>query len=268
VRALACVLALAAAAPGAGHIAIVKPQPGIPGVTAEGRTPGTQRLYVHGRLVYRHVETGPFVPLRLSDDGKWLFFYVDDYGAQSAIADGVSLLVVGTRGGPVHDLGRMLPYADYLTWCDASIVFAKGNDRVAIHGKQLVAATPPDWHVRNLWPDRSRSFASPACRPGHAEVAVLMQHSSVDARFFATRWQLWSVGLDGARQLVDRPPAGSADEEPVWSPDGSSLLFVRERNGYGRVMLRTQGRLYGPLRDLGHSLGYYGHHLWGLAWRP
>lgn len=260
-------LALAASAPGAEHVAIVKPARTVPGVTTTGRTPGLQRLFVHGRLVYAHEEAGPFVPLRLSGNGRWLFFYVDEYGASSAIADGVSLLVVGTHGGAVHDLGRMLPYPDYLTWCGGAIVFARGNDRVAIHGKQLVAAAPPGWRTRNLWPGRARSFASPACRPGHAEVAVLTQHSSVDARFFSTRWRLWRVGLDGGRRLLDRPPAGWADEEPVWSPDGGTLLFVRERNGYGRVMLRTHGRLYGPITRLGYALGYYGHHTWGLAWR-
>jgi hypothetical protein len=68
--------------------------------------------------------------------------------------------------------------------------------------------------------------------------------------------------------VLDVPPSGWADEEPTWSPDGGTIAFVRERNGYGRVMLRRHGTLYGPVAQLGYALGYYGHHDWGLAWRP
>lgn len=104
-------------------------------------------------------------------------------------------------------------------------------------------------------------------RAGGDAVAVLSQASSVDARFFAMRWRLWRVGLDGTRRVLDVPPPGWADEQPTWSPDGRSLAFVRERNGYGRVMIRSSGRLYGPVAHLGYALGYYGHHDWGLVWR-
>jgi Tol biopolymer transport system component len=104
--------------------------------------------------------------------------------------------------------------------------------------------------------------------PGGKAVAVLTQRSGTNAYFFATRWQLWRVGLDGSHTLLDAPPPGYADESPSWSADGSSLLFVRERNGYGRLMLLARKRVYGPLANLGYSLGYYGHHDWSVAWRP
>jgi hypothetical protein len=31
-------------------------------------------------------------------------------------------------------------------------------------------------------------------------------------------------------------------------------------------MLLRDGTLYGPLANLGYSLGYYGHHAWGVRW--
>lgn len=242
--------------------------PRVAGVTAAGTTPGVQRLYVHGRLVFSRWETGPLVPLALSGDGRWLFFFVDEYGAESAIADGVPLHVVSTHGGPVHELGKMLPYPDYLTWCGGEIVYTPGTDRVVIDRKKLMAAAPPDWRPQALWKDRARTFGSPTCEPGRDAVAVLSQHTSVNANFFATRWRLWRVGLDGARHVLDVPPPGWADEQPTWSRDGGSIAFVRERNGYGRLMIRSHGRLYGPVAQLGYAIGYYGHHDWGVTWRP
>jgi hypothetical protein len=250
---------------------VVKPSGGrerLAGVTTTGQTPGVQRLYIHARLVFTHWETGPFVPLKLSGDGRWLFFFVDEYGANSAILDGAPLLVVSTRGGPVHDLGVTLPYSFSLAWCGGELVYTPGSDRVAIDGKRLVAAAPPDWRPRALWDDPSRSFGTPSCEPGRDAVAVLSQHTSTNANFFATRWRLWRVGLDGSRHVLDVPPPGWADEQPTWSPDGASIAFVQERNGYGRIMARSNRRLYGPVAELGYGLGYYGHHDWGLAWRP
>ena len=239
----------------------------LPGVRTTGARAATQRIWVHGRLVFAHAEDGPVVPLKLSDDGRWLFFVVDPYASGSIAADGLDLLVVSTRGGPVHRLGVTLPYPDYLAWCGGTLVYTPGADRIAIHGKRLLAARPPDWRPRSLWDDATRTFASPACEAGGRAVAVLTQRSSTDARFFATRWRLWRVGLDGSRSGLDVPPPGWADEQPAWSADGRSLLFVRERNGYGRVMLRRDGSVFGPLAELGYGLGYYGHHAWRVSWR-
>ena len=238
----------------------------LPGIRTTGARAKTQEIWVHGRLVFSRVENGPVLPIKLSGDGKWLFFAVDPYASASIAADGLDLLVVSTRGGAVHHLGATLVYRDYLTWCAGRLVYAGGRDRVAIHAKRLLVAAPPDWRPEPLWNDPTRSFASPTCDPDGTAVTVLAQRSSVNAYFFATRWQLWRVGLDGTRNLLDAPPPGWADEQPVWSPDGNTLAFVRERKGYGRLMIMRQGKVLGPVAQLGYQLGYYGHHRWGLLW--
>jgi hypothetical protein len=209
---------------------------------------------------------GPVILLRFSNDHRWLFFTIDPGSSASIAADGLVLRVVSTTGGAVHTLGVALRYPDYLAWCGGRLVYVGGGDRVAIHAKRLLVAAPPNWRPAPLWDDPSRSFASPACRPDGKSVAVLSQRSSVNAYFFATRWQLWRVGLDGARHELDAPAPGWADEAPRWSRDGRSLLFVRERKGYGRVMLLRDGHVFGPIAKLGFGLGYYGHHDWQLGW--
>jgi hypothetical protein len=209
---------------------------------------------------------GPIELLRFSTDDHWIFFTVDPGGSGSIAADGLVLRVVSAKGGHVSKLGVALPYADYVAGCGGAAVFAGGSDRVAIHAKRLLVARPPLWRPRPLWSDPGRSFGSLACSPDGRSVAVLSQRSSVDARFFATRWQLWQVSLDGSHSLLDKPSPGFADESPQWSLDGRSLLFVRERSGYGQLMLRRAGHVIGPFASLGYSLGFYGHHEWGLRW--
>ncbi|HEV2592064.1 MAG TPA: hypothetical protein VGU02_09240 [Gaiellaceae bacterium] len=207
---------------------------------------------------------GPIILLAIG--GGTVFFAIDPDGSASIAADGLPLHEVPVAGGRTRTLGMMLPYPDYVTWCGGHLVWIEGRDRVAIHAKQLVASAPPDWRPHPLVADRSLSFSTPACSPDATAVAVLAQHSSVDAGFFHTRWQLWRVGLDGTRSVLDVPPPGFADESPVWARASDALLFVRERNGYGRLMLWSTGKVRGPIANLGYSLGYYGHHDWGVAW--
>jgi dipeptidyl aminopeptidase/acylaminoacyl peptidase len=209
---------------------------------------------------------GPIGLLAWSGDDRWIFYFVDPGNSASIAADGLPMRVVARAGGRPHVFPVSLNYDDYRAWCGGRLVFTAGFDRVATNRKRLLVAAPPAWRTRALWPDRGESFGSVACAPDARSVAVLAQRSSGDPEFFSTRWQLWRVGFDGTRTLLDAPPAGSADESPQWSHDGRSLLFVRERAGRGRVMLLQDGTLYGPLANLGYSLGYYGHHAWGVRW--
>lgn len=203
-------------------------------------------------------------PLSVSPDGRWVL-WAKALASGSITADGLPLEVTSLATGNTYALGAGLVYPDYATWCGSTLVLTLGRDRVSTHDKRLVAARPPDWRPRSLWRTPQRAFGSVACAPDGRSVAVLSQPESTDARFFDTRWQLWTVGLDGSRTLLDAPPPGFADESPLWSPDGSALLFVRERRGHGRAVLLRNGTLFG-VASLGYSLGFYGHHDWGLAW--
>jgi hypothetical protein len=232
---------------------------------------GTQTITVDGRPIYTVREDyssvpggvpGPLGLVGWSPDGHWLFFFVDPMGSASIIADGIRLQALRVPDGHLVPVTTVLRNDDYLTWCGSTFVLAAGGGRIATQNKRLLVARAPDWKPRPLWRAPKRAFGSLACAPNGRSVAVLSQRASNDANFFHTRWQLWRVGLDGSRKLLDTPPAGSADESPRWSRDGRALLFVREHEGRGQLMLWRAGRVTGPFADLGYSLGYYGHHDW------
>jgi hypothetical protein len=205
---------------------------------------------------------GPIELVRWSGDSRWVFFAIDPGGSGSLAADGLILRVVSASGGGAHRLSVMLVRNDYLTWCGGRLVFTAGNGRIATQHKQLDVAAPPNWRARPLVDLPSRAWGSMACAPNNRWVVVQSQPQSDDARFFATRWQLWRVGLDGSHTQLTSPPAQHADESPRFSRDGKAILFVRSRQGNGELYALRDGHLAGPFVALGHQLGYYGHQDW------
>src|SRR5262249_36418663 len=131
--------------------------------------------------------------------------------------------------------------------------------------KRLLVASPPDWRARPLVDAPGRAWGSVACAADGRSVVVQSQRQSTDADFFATRWALSRVGLDGRQTRLTSPPAGYADESPPLSRDGRTLYFVRSHDGNGRLYALRGGRAFGPLLSLGHQLGYYGHRDWPYA---
>jgi hypothetical protein len=251
--------------------------------SAQGRlariaaTSSEQTIEVDGKAVLRVREDhrtvpggvpGPLGLVMWSPDGRWLFYFIDPMGSASLAADGLVLRALNVATGRTLKVTQMLLYDDYMTWCGSTLVLTTGPIRLATWNKRLVAATAPTWKPRPIWNTPARAFGSVACAPDGRSVAVLSQKAQQkDWNFFHTRWALWRVGLDGSARLLDTPPAGFADESPHWSPDGLSVLFVRERKGTGTLQVLRNGHVYGPIAHLGYSLGYYGHHDWEVAWR-
>jgi hypothetical protein len=247
--------------------------PGVPGVTVRSTGHGKtakQTIWFGGRPIFAETEyytsigpgdtPGPIMLLRLSRDRRWLFFTIDPGSSASIAADGLVLRVVSTRGGPVHKLGPMLVSDDRLAWCGGRLVFSGGTDRVAWHNKRLLVASPPNWRVRELVPDRNRAWGSLVCAPDGRAVVVQSQHESEDANFSHGKWALWQIGLDGTERQLTRPPLGAVDESPVYS--GKTLFFVRTTRLHGVLYALSKGRVVGPFAWLGYNLGYYGHHSW------
>jgi Tol biopolymer transport system component len=219
------------------------------------------------RESYRRIPAGspgPILLNRWSGDGRWVFFAIDPQGSNSIAADGLSLQVVSTSGGPPHRLGMTLGYSDYMTWCSGRLVFTAGGNRLATTNKQLLVASPSSWRPRPLVGTPKRAWGSLACALDGRSLVVQSQRTSEDYNFFATSWELWRVGMNGSRRRLTSPPAGFADESPRLSSDGRSIFFVRSRRGVGSLFALRGQRLSGPLLHVGYNLGYYGHRDWWL----
>jgi len=205
---------------------------------------------------------GPILLLGWSGDNRWVFFAIDPGGSGSIAADGLSFRVVSAAGGRARRIARMLVYRDYFTWCGGRLVFTGGGDRVATNGKRLLIAGPPTWRSRPLVAAPGRAWGSLACSPTGRWLVAQSQRQSDNAYFFATRWALWRVSLDGSSVRMTSPPRGYADESPRFSRDGRTVAFVRSRRGVGRLYVLRGNRVAGPLLSLGYSLGFYGHQDW------
>jgi hypothetical protein len=243
---------------------------GINAIVMRNRITGTTRAIYRIPESYRSIPAGgpgPIMLFRWSGDGRWLFFAIDPQGSASIAADGLLLQVISTKGGPPHPIGMTLAYADYMTWCSGRLVFTGGGNRLATTNKRLLVAAAPAWKVRPLVKSPQRAWGSVACAPDGRSLVAQSQPTSENYNFFATRWELWRIGMNGTQRRLTSPPPSSADESPRFSRDGRSIFFVRSRRGLGSLFALQDQRLSGPLLRIGYSLGYYGHRSWWLDTR-
>jgi len=234
------------------------------------RRGGRTKPVVSVSEVYKVVndDQGPIWLFGWSPDSRWLVYTIDPDSSGSIAADGLKMRIVSASGGRPRTIVRMLPYGDYLTWCGSQLVLTAGMDRESARNKRLVVAAAPDWRPRPLVHAPTRAFGSIQCAPDGRSLVAQSAPASDDPGFFATRWALWRVGLDGSVRQLTAPPPGYADDSPRWSRDGRSILFVRSRRGSGKLYAWREGPPVGPFASVGNRLGYYGHRDWwqGMSW--
>ncbi|HEY2073495.1 MAG TPA: hypothetical protein VGG88_07975 [Gaiellaceae bacterium] len=247
-----------------------KPTSAVTVVFVRSGKTGTESIEYRGRIVLTVHESfarapagmpGPIVPEGVSPDGKWILYAIDPQGSASLMADGLTLKAIRATGGRSFTVASGLAYTDYRAWCGGRLVITAGGDREATIHKQLVVTGPPDWKARPLTTLHGRAWGSIACTPDGRSVIVQSQPAEELKNFFATRWALWRVTLEGKATQLTRPPTHHADESPHFGPDGT-LYFVRSIKGNGQLFALRSGVVTGPLLSLGHSLGYYGANAW------
>jgi WD40-like Beta Propeller Repeat len=225
-------------------------------------------------------EGAPLLLQSFSPDGRWLLFWKDLYASASILADGVPLLAVPVAGGRPQVLTKgELYYRDFLSWCGGSLVYVIDHGgRMVAQGDGLAFTAPPQWQSRAILPAGGRtSWTSFACSSSGA-LAVAAGPSRNGEPFGREHRSIWLVRDTKASVLAaTRPPSGASDEWPSWSADGKWLLFVRTRlrgrssPGTLFALQPGDGKLVGPIAQVGATENYYGHYAWTsqLSWhRP
>jgi hypothetical protein len=223
-------------------------------------------------LVYRPPDGNPRTPVVLRwAPGGFVLFRLALLPAISANLDGLPLLAVPAGGGRARRVVESaLSYDEFFSRCGARIALSAGADRVTTRSKRLVLAAPPRWRVRDVSRDRARSWVTPACSPDGRWIGASAGRNWVESRFGLERRSIWLLSADGrTRRRLTAPPSGRSDELPRWSAGARTLFFVRTgpttRDAIARGLLyvvRRDGRLAGPLADLGTTGNYYGRYGW------
>lgn len=234
----------------------------------ERAKPGSQTILFKGKVVLTIKEhhspsgmvPGPLFVDGLTPDEKWIFYVIDPFGSNSYAADGLTTRAIRVTGGRSYVVSSGIGDTDYRAWCGGRLVVTAGTNRIATEHKWLIATGPPTWKAKRLVHAPGRAFGSLACSPDRRSIVVQSQPESSNAYFYATRWALWRVGLDGSMSQLTHPPAHHADESPKFA--GGVLYFVRSKKGYGELYALQRGKVVGPLLPLGYQLGFYGHQIW------
>jgi len=234
-------------------------------------------------------EKGEAVLADWSLDGQYILFWQGDVLSASMLADGVALYSLPADGGePTKLVDTVLVHDDFLAPApegDRLAVTAGGyratwtNKRVAVVEASVGELT---WLT-----DESVAAFSPAWSPDGSHLAYVAMPDrgdlvgGEDARLGMMERRIWVVNAQGEpkfQQITDDPTY--RDERPLWSADGSHLLFARldaegraslwlipTGGGAPRQMVNELTPLPGPASGW---FGYYGHVEWDqlFDWWP
>jgi dipeptidyl aminopeptidase/acylaminoacyl peptidase len=230
-------------------------------------------------------ERGEAILAGWSGDGRFLLFWQGAIPSASMLADGVPLYALPVDGGaPVQLAKTVLLHSDFIALDPAEadrVAVVDGGYRgswmdkrmrlVRISGGDGVAVTEPDEAV---------SF--PAWSPDGRRIAYVAMPDEGDlgggeaARRGLMGRRIWVMTVAGdspARLLTDDPVY--RDEYPLWSAEGSHILFVRmdAEGGVSLWLVSAEGGKPFPVVDglevVGGPpsdawFGYYGY----VDWQP
>ncbi len=225
-------------------------------------------------------------------DGQYIFFWQGDILSASLLSDGPPLYSLPADGGePIKLVDSVLVHDDFVApapqgdWLAVAAGYWRGtwtNKRVAVikaDGGELTWLT-----------DESVAAFSPAWSPDGVHLAYVAMPdrgdlvSGEEMQMGMMERHIWVINAQGEpqpQQLTDDP--AYRDERPLWSADGSHLLFVRtDAEGPASLWLIPAGggdprRVVDeltpwPSRGSAWSdwFGYYGHLNWDqlFDWWP
>jgi Tol biopolymer transport system component len=216
-----------------------------------------------------------------SFDGQSIFFWQGDILSASLLSDGPAFYSLPADGGePIERVDSVLVHDDFVAPAPQGgcLAVAAGSGRATWTNKR-VAVVKADGGALTWLTDESVTAFSPAWSPDGVHLAYVAMPDrgdlvgGEDARLGMMERRIWVINAQGKpqpQQLTDDP--AYRDERPLWSADGSHLLFARmdaegpaslwlipAEGGDPRQVVDELGPW--PSRD-SDWFGYYGHMDW------
>ena len=226
-------------------------------------------------------EKGEAVLAGWSPDGQHVLFWQCDVLSASIMADGVPLYSLPASGGePTKLVDTVLVHDDFLASAPQGdwLAVTAGGYRATWTNKRVAVVEAGGGEPAWLTDDSVAAF-SPAWSPDGVRLAYVAMPDrgdlvgGDDARLGMMKRRIWVVNAQGEPQLQQlTDDSAYHDERPLWSADGSHLLFAR-MDAEGRAslwLILVEGgepqRVVDELTPLPGPApgwwGYYGHVDW------
>jgi TolB protein len=212
-------------------------------------------------------------------DDSGVVFWRDPVHSASLAADGMGLYTLRLGGTP-HLLTTTLGNPQWLSWAPSGhqVLVVAGAGREVWHDKALTTCDALAGTCHVLPPPAGSVALDPAWAPDGAQIAYVVARDAGAVGGLGTTQQsawvrtrtLWIAAPSGAGA---RPitAAGQAISQPMWSRDGTRLLYVRDNALW---LVNTRGgapvRVVGPFPQMpgGAPAGSYGALPWSgmFAW--
>jgi Tol biopolymer transport system component len=214
------------------------------------------------------------IPARWTPNGRELLFWKDPDFSASLIADGLDLYRISMEGGkPRETMANTLVHSEVLQFSPDGneLALVEGSGRETWREKRLASLEMATGRLRHLTA-ADRIALSPAWSPDGKWIAFVSAPAAkersgvVDARRVSMdQRRIWLMRPDGseAHALTNDPKY--RDEYPIWSRDGSRVLFVRvDSAGKASICLigMDGGRPRRIVTGIEPPSDYYGYTPW------
>ena len=167
-------------------------------------------------------------------DARFVLYWLDTQFSASLAADGLPLEAVRISGAQPRQLAVTLPVPGLLSPLASgeSIAITDGPGRETWTGKRIAVVNAQADQPTDLSPADSASFA-PAWSPNGGQIAFVSEPdkgaatAGSDPSQLAADRRIWVMGWDGSDQRQLTSDQIYRDERPLWSADGSRVLFAR-----------------------------------------
>lgn len=213
-----------------------------------------------------------------SVDGDWLLAWV---GPASALAwaDGLPLCLIPAMGGTPRCLEqKMLLHSDWLSWSPSGqLALIAGGGRETWVNKGLALVDPASLVIHWLVDPAEQSPIQPAFSPDGKHLAYSAGPATPAEAAYARRdvalaqRRIWVMEVSSGQKRRLTNEDRFRDESPLWSSDGSHILFVRlGEEGASLWLMRADGsnlrQVVSELTPRPDPTGEYGYVNWQALW--